>query len=316
MKEKRKLLVIGAGGVIGTHIASMSANEFDKLILVDIEPIKEKLNAIARDIRTQLSLSNSNVEVFATTNYDEIEKLSENDVIVIPAGKARDPNDKNSTREALFEFNRKIVDSIGKTLKEKVFLDSQKQPLIIVLTNPVDSILKSMVLANNLDPKKTIGSGNQLDTMRFIQNLADILHVEENNIENAYVIGQHGKNMIYCLDEIKICGKSLKSYIKEQNIDENLVKQACDNTTNEGAKIIASAGATCFGPASSVKVIIDSFIKNDNKVLSLSVMHEDNNCYGCPVCVNKNGISIIDYEISEEEKEKLNKSIDCINELI
>lgn len=316
MSNGRTLLIIGAGGIIGTHIASISAEKFEKLILVDIEPVKEKLNAIATDIRTQLNLLNNDTKVIATTDYDKIGKLTKNDVVVIPAGKARDPNDKNSTREALFDFNRKIVDGIGKMLKEKIFIDKKEQPLIIVLTNPVDSILESIIKTNNLDPRKTIGSGNQLDTIRFIQNLADKLNVKENDIENAYVIGQHGKNMVYCLNQIKVCGINLYDYMKKNNILSDEIEKVCEYTTGEGARIIASAGATCFGPASSARVIIDSFIENKNQILSLSIMHEDGNCYGYPVYVNENGVELVkNFDISKEENKKLQQSIDNIKNL-
>ena len=245
----------------------------------------------------------------------ELGKLGKEDIIVIPAGKARDPNDKNSTREALFSFNKKIVNNIGKTLKEEVFKDDE-QPLIIVLTNPVDSILKSFIETNNLDPKKTIGSGNQLDTFRFIQNLADKLHVNEHDIENAFVVGQHGKNMVYCFDQTKICGESISNYMKNNNISEEDIEDVCSSTTNEGGKIIAAAGATCFGPASSVIAIIDSFIENKNEIFSLSVMHEDGNCFGYPVYVNNHGVEVVkNFNLTDKEKEELNNSINCINEL-
>lgn len=316
MESNRKLLIIGACGIIGTHIASLTAEKFKKVILVDIEPMTNKLKAISKDLQTQFTLENTNTEVYYTTNYDEIDKLSENDVIVIPAGKARDPNDKNSTREALFEFNRKIVDGIGKTLKEKIFLNKDKQPLIIVVTNPVDSILKSMIRTNNLDPKKTIGSGNQLDTIRFKQNLAKLLKININDIENAFVIGQHGKNMVYCLDEIKIKGEFLYMYLTKNNISIDLIKEVCEKTTNEGGEIIANAGATCFGPAGSVKTIINSFINNKNEIFSLSIMHSNGDCYGYPIKLNKDGAEIIDFKISNEEQIQLNNSIESINSLL
>lgn len=316
MENNRKLLIIGACGIIGTHIASLTAEKFGKVILVDIEPIKNKLQAIAKDLQTQFNLTGKNTKVIFTTNYDEIEKLSEKDVVVIPAGKARDPNDKNSTREALFEFNRKIVDGIGKTLKEKVFLDANKQPLIIVITNPVDSILQSMITANNLDSKRTVGSGNQLDTMRFKQNLAELLNVNISDIQSAFVIGQHGKNMVYCLDEIRIKNKPLYEYMDSKNISRDLIKEVCEKTTGEGGEIIANAGATCFGPAGSVKALIDSFIDNKNEIFSLSTMHDDGNCYGYPVILNENGTELVDFEISEKEKEELDNSIKHIIELL
>ncbi len=316
MKNDRTLLIIGAAGVVGTHIASLSVERFSKIILVDIEPLKEKLDAIARDIRTQFNLFDSNTEVVATTNYDEIGKLNGRDVIVIPAGKARDPNDKNSTREALFSFNRRIVDGIGKILKEKVFLEKE-QPFVIVLTNPVDSILKSLIISNNFDPKKTVGSGNQLDSVRFKQNLADKLNMKDEDIKYAFVLGQHGKNMAYSIDKIKVHGAFLSNFMKKHNISKDVIKEACDLTTNEGSRIIAASGATCFGPAASVIAIIDSYIGNKGKLFSLSTMHRDGNCFGYPVYINGDGVEFSDmFLTTSSEYGELKKSIECINELL
>lgn len=313
--KKRTVVIIGAGGIVGTHIASMLSKKIEKVVLVDIEPLKEKLNAIARDIRTQYNLAGYTTDVIATTNYDEIEKLGQDDIVVITAGKARDPNDKNSTREALFAINKKIVNGIGKTLKEKVFKNGE-QPLIIILTNPVDSILKSFIEANSFDPKKTVGSGNHLDSVRFKQNLADKLKVKDSDLKYVYVVGQHGKNMVYCVDKIKVCGIFLRNYMAKHNISEDIIQEACNLTTSEGSRIISAAGATCFGPAASVVNIINCFIGAKSELFSLSMMHDDGNCFGSPVYVSKDKLEITENcNLTNEECRKLKDSINSINEL-
>lgn len=315
MKKSRTLVIIGAAGTVGVHIASMSSKKIEKLILVDIEPLKEKLNAIARDIRTQFNLTDHMTEVIATTDYNDIEQLGKDDIVVITAGKARDPNDKNSTREALFAVNKKIVNGIGKTLKEKVFKNGE-QPLVIILTNPVDSILKSFIETNNFDPTKTVGSGNQLDSVRFKQNLADKLNVKDSDLRHVYVVGQHGKNMVYCVDKIKVRGIFLRNYMAKHNISEEVIKEACDLTTSEGSRIIAAAGATCFGPAASVVDVINCFIGVKSELLSLSMMHKDSSCFGSPVYASQDKLEITENcNLTNEECQKLKESINSINEL-
>ena len=63
--------------------------------------------------------------------------------------------------------------------------------------------------------------------------------------------------------------------------------------------------------------ITNAILDNDNSILTLSVYDEDRDLYyGKPAILDKNGIKeIIDLDLTDYEKERLNKSINIVNEI-
>ena len=55
------------------------------------------------------------------------------------------------------------------------------------------------------------------------------------------------------------------------------------------------------------QALIDSFIDNKNDIFSLSIMHDDGNCYGYPIILNENGKPI---DIKPYEREIANRMIE------
>lgn len=307
-----KISFIGSGSVTcSTAFMLGIKNICDEIVLLDINENFAKGKAI--DLQQGFIMTGNNINVIGTNNYEYVKN---SDIIVITAGVA-DKSGK-SNREELLNVNKGIIEQIATNLKEVIPID-EKQPLIIMVTNPLDIILKHFIDFGGFNSKKTIGSGNWLDTARFKYYLSKNLDVSYNNI-STITIGQHGAKMVYLLTQTNVSGQPLLEYIKEKNISIEKIKDICNQATagsNEIISLLAKEG-TVFGPAVSIHDIIKAYIKNEDKLLVVSVYCNGEYgvkdlCIGCPVIFGSNGIKyIVEYDISEEEKKYLEEAVNFI----
>ncbi len=308
-----KVSFIGSGGVACTTAFALSfKNFFNEMVMLDINPNIAKGKAI--DLQQSFILNHKNINIIGTSDYKLIEG---SDVIVITAGSA----EAGADREALLQINKKIITEVANNLKKYIKNDNN-QPFIVLLTNPLDSILKTFIDVGNFNKKKTIGSGNWLDTARFKYYLAKKLNINFSDIE-TFVIGQHGKKMVYLLSQTKIKNESLSDYLKKQNIDIKEIYNVCNQSTLGGAEIIdlIKFGGTYYGPANSIVELIDAYINNTKGLFSSSIycngeydIHDC--CLGLPVILGENGVQEIKtLNISNEEKMQLKSAYDFVKEL-
>lgn len=96
------------------------------------------------------------------------------------------------------------------------------------------------------------------------------------------------------------------------------MKEIENEVRNAAYEIINKKGATYYGIGMALVRITNAILGNENTIVALSVYDEKNDCYiGLPAIVNKNGADrLIKLKLTEEEKEKLNKSISIIKNSI
>ena len=307
-----KIGFIGSGSVAcNTAFILGIKNICDEIVLLDINENFAKGKAI--DMQQGFIMLGNKINVIGTSDYKYIKG---SDVIIITAGVA-DKSGK-SNREELLKVNKGIIEQIANSLKEVIPTDD-KQPLIIMVTNPLDIILKHFIDFGGFNRKKTIGSGNWLDTARFKYYLSKNLETPFEKI-STITMGQHGAKMVYLLTQTNINGKPLLDYAKEKNISIENLENICEESTagsNEIISLLAKEG-TIFGPAVSIYDIVASYLKNEDKLLVVSVYCNgeygaDDLCIGCPVIFNGNGIKyIISYDLNEKDKSYLDEAIKFI----
>lgn len=310
-----KISFIGAGGVgCSTAFASGLKNLCNEIVLIDL--YKDYSIGKAIDLQQAFILNEKDVKVIGSDDYNDIKG---SDAIVITAGIA---TNGNADRESLLEKNKEIIGDIAKKLTQ-IIPNDDKQPLIIMVTNPLDVILNHFIKVGNFNKKKTIGSGNWLDTARFKYYLAQEFNVPESKI-NTFVVGQHGKKMVYLLSHTTIDGKPLFDCMKEKNISMDKMKEIQKRSLNGAETIIKLIvkGGTFYGPAISILALLDSYI-NDKKSNLIASVYCDGEygindfCIGCPIILGKNGVEKIQVftDLTEEENKLLNESKDFINSL-
>ena len=148
-----KVSVIGAGNVgasCAEYIAiSKIANE---VVLLDI---KEGLSeGKALDLTQTSSTLGFDTVIKGVTN--DYKSTQNSDVVVITSGISRKPG---MTREELIGINAGIVNSVT----EKI-LKFSPDTIIVVVSNPMDTMTYLALKSNKLENKKVIGMGGALDS--------------------------------------------------------------------------------------------------------------------------------------------------------
>ena len=310
-----KISFIGSGATSTTTAFAIGLkNNIDEIVLLDININIAKGKAI--DLQQGFIMQEKNTKVIGTDDYKNVKG---SDVIIITAGVARMPD---GSRESLLAKNKLIITDIASKLKD-IIPSGEKQPLIIVLTNPLDIILNTFIKAGNFNKKKTIGSGNWLDTSRFKYYLSKFLNVDSKLI-NTFAVGQHGAKIVYLLSKTTIGDKNLFDYIAEKNINKEEIFNVCQQATAGGIEIInLTNGGTIFGPAMSLNALFEAYTektKDNTLVASVFCNGEygvNGFCFGCPVKIDKNGLKeIIEYKnLTEEENLKIEETKKFIEEL-
>jgi len=299
-----KISIIGAGRV-GTNLAQILAlRNFKNIVLYN--RTFEKAKGAALDILHACSIENLNCNIVATSNFADTEN---SDIIVITAGNQRR---EGQSREEIFKENLEIIKSIVPEI-----MKYNKNPIIIVVTNPVDAISYFVYKMSNIDRSRVIGMGGILDSGRFKFYISEKTNEKFENIE-AIVIGVHGNKMLPIVSKAFVKNEHLNKILKEEEI-----KEIVEKTVKAGEEIIRLTGSSSIIAASiATYQIIKYIVFDEKKVFPCSVYL--NGEYGLkdifigvPVKIGKNGIEeIIEIELNDEEKRKFLDSANSIKELI
>ena len=298
-----KVSIIGAGNVgasCAEYIAiSKIANE---VILLDI---KEGLSeGKALDLtQTSSTLGFDTVIKGVTNDYKSTE---ESDVVVITSGIPRKPG---MTREELIGINAGIVNSVTENI-----LKFSPNTIIVVVSNPMDTMTYLALKANKLQKNKVIGMGGALDSSRFKTYLSQALNKPQSDI-HAMVIGGHGDTTMIPLTRLA----SYNGIPITDLLSTEMQKEIVSSTMVGGATLTKLLGTSAwYAPGASVSYLVDSILNNKKKIIPCSVYLDGQYgltdiCIGVPCVIGKKGIEeIINLNLNSSEKNKLQESAKAI----
>ncbi len=295
-----KVIIIGCGNV-GMSYAYALLNQstaVNELVLIDLD--KERIVGEVMDLNHCLAFAPSKIDIKAG-DYNDCRDAK---MVVIAAGANQD---KGETRMDLIYKNAKIFKSIVDKVMETGF-----NGIFLVATNPLDVMTYLTYKYSKLPSNKVIGTGTSLDTSRLRYMLGEKLNMNPKNM-HAYVIGEHGDSEFVLWSKALAGTENINKFIslKEMNDIES-------NVRNAAYEIINRKGATYYGIGMCLVRITNAILNNENSIITISTYDENNDVYiGLPTVINKNGADKKIYvELDEEEKIKLQKSIDLIKEAI
>ena len=230
---KSKIVVIGAGNVgeaIGYTL--MLRRQASDIVLVDLNEKRAKGSAL--DIAHGTAFSRQ-----SRIRMGGYEECADAETIIITAGVARKPG---QTRLDLAKINVGIIRSITENIMR--YADN---PLIVVVSNPVDISTYIVQQTSGLPANRVIGTGTSLDTARFRYLLSEACKVDVCDI-NAYVLGEHGDSQVAIWSSAAVGGEPILDFINRNNIvlDQDTIAQKAKDS---GAKVISLKGATFYGIA-------------------------------------------------------------------
>src|SRR4028119_1944155 len=159
-----KITVVGAGAVGATVADNIARKELcEELVLLDI---KEGLaEGKAMDMMQTAALLGFDTKISGSTN--DYSKTQGSDVVVITSGLPRKPG---MTREELIGTNAGIVKGVTENL-----LQHSPDAIVIVISNPMDTMTYLTLQGSGLPKHKIIGMGGALDSSRFKYYLSQTL---------------------------------------------------------------------------------------------------------------------------------------------
>ncbi|MDO9634698.1 MAG: malate dehydrogenase [Paludibacter sp.] len=294
-----KVTVIGAGNVGATCANVLAFNEVaDQVVLLDVKEGFAEGKAL--DIMQTATLLDFDTKVIGCTN--DYALTAGSDVVVITSGIPRKPG---MTREELIGVNAGIV----KTVTENV-LKYSPDTIIVVVSNPMDTMTYLALKSAGLPKNKIIGMGGTLDSARFKCYLSKALNAPANEIEGL-VIGGHGDTTMIPLTRYA----SYKGRPVADVLDKNALDKVVADTMVGGATLTGLLGTSAWmAPGAAASYLVESIMRDQKKVITCCVSLEgeygqSDICIGVPVVIGKNGVEqIVDYKLNAEEKALFDKS--------
>lgn len=301
-----KVTVVGAGAVGATCADNIARRDIvEELVLVDIKEGFAEGKAL--DIMQTAALLGFNTRVIGSTN--DYSKTANSDVCVITSGIPRKPG---MTREELIGTNAKIVEGVAKNL-----LQHSPNAIIVVISNPMDTMTYLTLKATGLPKNRIIGMGGILDSARFKTYLQMALNCSQDDLQGT-VIGGHGDTTMIPLTRLAtLGGVPVSNYLSAEQL-----KQIAADTMVGGATLTKLLGTSAwYAPGAAGAALVESIIRNQKKVFPCCVYldgeyGQKDICLGVPVVIGSNGWEkIIDYSLNADEQELFNKSAEAVRNM-
>jgi malate dehydrogenase len=296
-----KVTVIGAGNV-GATVANVLAHKdvVNEVVLLDLLGDMAKGKALD-------SWQQAPIDYYSTTlkGTDDYKDTAGSDVVVITAGIPRKPG---MSRDDLISTNAKIVTSVTKSI-----LEHSNDPIIIVVSNPLDVMTYAAHQAAGSSRTKIFGMAGILDTARYRAFLASALEVSPKDIQ-ALLMGGHGDTMVPLPRYTTVAGIPVTELI-----DEDTLNGIVQRTKVGGGELVKLMGTSAwYAPGAAAAQMVESIVRDENRIFPCCVKLEGeydlNDIYvGVPVKLGKGGVKqILEVDLNKEERAMLDQSAEHV----
>lgn len=301
-----KVTIIGAGNV-GASCAEYIAIKSiaSEVVLLDIKEGFAEGKAL--DLMQTSTTLGFNSRIKGVTN--DYASTQNSDVVVITSGVPRKPG---MTREELIGINAGIVQSVAESV-----LKYSPNTVIVVVSNPMDTMTYLALKATGLPKNRVIGMGGALDSSRFKTYLSLALDKPANDIQGM-VIGGHGDTTMIPLTRLA----SYNGTPVSDHLTDKALEEVAASTMVGGATLTKLLGTSAwYAPGASVAYLVDSIVNDQKRMIPCSVLLEgeyqqDDICIGVPCIIGKNGLeSIVDIQLNAQEQEKFNQSATAVRSM-
>lgn len=228
-----KLVIIGAGGMIGSNMAQTAAMMRLTPNICLYDPYLPGLEGVAEEIR---HCGFQGLNMTFTDNFEEALKGAK---YIVSSGGA--PRKDGMTREDLLKGNSEIAADLGEHIK-RLCPDVKH---VVIIFNPADITGLVTMLHAGIDPRR-VTTLAALDSTRLQSELAKHFGVAQSEVTGARTFGGHGEQMAVFASNAKIAGKPLKDYMGTDKLTKEQWEEIRTKTTKGGANIIKLRGRSSF----------------------------------------------------------------------
>lgn len=298
-----KVTIVGAGNVGATCADAIAYQGMaSEVVLLDIKEGFAEGKAL--DMMQTATTLGFNTKIVGTTS--DYAKTANSDVVVITSGMPRKPG---MTREELIGINAGIVKSVA----DQVLVHSPNT-VIVVVSNPMDTMTYLTLKATGLPKNKVIGMGGALDSSRFKTYLSLALEKPANDI-HGMVIGGHGDTTMIPLTRLATYnGIPISTILSAEKLEE-----VAAATKVGGATLTKLLGTSAwYAPGASVAYLVNSILHDQKRIIPCSVMldgeyNQSDICIGVPTIIGKNGWEkIMDLNLNDKESASFEKSASAV----
>lgn len=188
--------------------------------------------------------------------------------------------------------------------------------VLLIVSNPVDILTWAAWKISGLPSNRVIGSGTNLDSSRFRFLIGQALNVNAQSV-HASILGEHGDSSVPLWSSVQVAGVPLLQYFKAQGAEcsteglEAIHRQVVD----AAYEVIRLKGYTSWAVGYSVASITSSILRNQRRILPLSVLAQglhgisEEVFLSLPVVLGSDGcLSAIDVILSPDELQLLQTS--------
>ncbi len=259
-----KIITLTGLGNVGSTILNILVHNIKEKTIINVLDPSFEVEGSFLDL-AQAAMLNDQIELI----WNDESLIHRSDYIFHTAG-ASVPQGKS--RSAVATRSIEMVHEIFQPFRGK------KQPLIIVISNPVEIVAYHIWKATGLPSERIISTGTLLDSIRLKYYLSQYFRVPSGSVETL-VLGEHGEAMVPVLTQTHFS----KENIKDKNIRLNLLFDAFMATRQAAQKIKATQGATMYGVAGCAYKIYEQLNSEEEVTLPLTVMLSEDNAelLGC-----------------------------------
>lgn len=298
-----KVTVVGAGAVGASCAEYIAIKDFaSEVVLLDIK--EGFAEGKAMDLMQTASLNGFDTRVVGVTN--NYAATAGSDVCVITSGIPRKPG---MTREELIGINAGIVKEVSANL-----VKHSPDTIIIVVSNPMDTMAYLVHKTSGLPKNKIIGMGGALDSARFKYRLAEALGAPISDIDGM-VLGGHSDTGMVPLTRLA----TRNSVPVTEFISEDRLNQVKEDTKVGGATLTKLLGTSAwYAPGAAVSALVQAIACDQKKMFPCSVMLDGEYglkdiSIGVPVILGENGIEkIVEIELNDAEKDHMKNSAEAV----
>ncbi len=298
-----KVTVVGAGAVGASCAEYIAIKNFaSEVVLLDIK--EGYAEGKAMDLMQTASLNGFDTKITGTTG--DYSKTAGSDIAVITSGIPRKPG---MTREELIGINAGIVKTVSKSL-----LEHSPNTILIVVSNPMDTMTYLVHKTTNLPKNRIIGMGGALDSARFKYRLAEAMEAPISDIDGMVIGGHSDKGMV------PLTSQATRNSIRvSEFLAADRLQQVTEDTKVGGATLTKLLGTSAwYAPGAAVSGLVQAIACDQKKMFPCSTYLEgeyglNDICIGVPVILGKNGIErIVDVPLSDAEKAKMQESAEGV----
>ncbi len=298
-----KVTVVGAGAVGASCAEYIAMKNFaSEVVLVDIK--EGYAEGKAMDLMQCASLNGFDTKITGSTS--DYSKTAGSDIAVITSGIPRKPG---MTREELIGINAGIVKSVAESL-----LKESPNVIIIVVSNPMDTMTYLVHKTTGLPKNRIIGMGGALDSARFNYRLSEAMGCPASDVKGMVIAAHSDKGMLPLTRLAVRNGVPASTFISEDRLN-----QVAEDTKVGGATLTGLLGTSAwYAPGAAVSTIVQSIACDQKKLIPCSSMlsgeyGQNDICMGVPVIIGRNGIEkIVELDLNDAEKAKFAESAEAV----